>query len=169
MSEDKIKINIKQTNTNQQYELEILKSNTILELKLACQEKSSLPPENQNLVYKGRILSDEKLVSDYNMGEGHTVILVKKMTQEEKEKAKSSTPQTNTTNMFGGQGDTQTNLNSNNPFGRLTGFGGLTGPGNLGGLGGFGNLQNMDMNQMNQALNLMSDPNYQQMMNQVIF
>lgn len=167
MSNENIKINIKQTNTNQQFELEISKSTSILELKQACQEKCSLPPENQNLVYKGKILSDEKLVSDYNMGDGHTVILVKKMTQSEKDQAKNSLPNTNTTNMFGGQGNIQTNLNSNNPFGRLTGFGGLTGPGNLGGLAGFGNPQNMDINQMNQALNLMSDPNYQQMMNQV--
>jgi hypothetical protein len=169
MSEEHITLSIKQTNTNNSFDVIILKSNTIKELKLACQEKTNLLPENQNLVYKGRILSDEKLLSDYNIGNGHTIILVKKMSSEEKEKAKTSTSSstTTTTNMYGGQGNIQTNLNTNNPFGRLTGFGGLTGSGNLGGLGGMGNLQNLDTNQMNQALNMMSDPAYQQMMNSV--
>ena len=168
MSDDQINISIKQTNNNQVFDVKILKSNTVLELKSACQEKSDLPPVNQNLVYKGRILSDEKLVSDYNIAEGHTLILVKKLSQEEKEQAKkTSSESSTTTNMYGTQGTTQTNLNANNPFGRLTGFGGLTGTGNLGGLGGMSSLGNMDMNQMNQAMNLMSDPAYQQMMNNV--
>jgi hypothetical protein len=167
MSEEQITLSIKQTNTNSSFEVIVLKSNTIKELKLACLEKTSLPPENQNLVYKGRILSDEKLLSDYNVGNGHTIILVKKISSEEKEKAKTSNPTVSTPNMYGGQGNVQTNLNNNNPFGRLTGFGGLTGSGNLGGLGGMGNLQNLDMNQINQAMNMMSDPAYQQMMNSV--
>jgi hypothetical protein len=60
------------------YNLKILKSDTIQAVKEKCEKETKIPPESQNLVYKGRILSNEKLVSDYKIDNDHTIILVKK-------------------------------------------------------------------------------------------
>jgi uncharacterized ubiquitin-like protein YukD len=163
MSEDSININIKQTNNNQTFDVSIQKFNTILELKKACAEKSGLSENQQNLVYKGRILSDEKLVSDYSIGEGHTIILVKKVSQEDKDKAKTSTGQTsNTGNPIGGTSTTSTGTNL---FGQQGGFSNPLGM-PMTGLGrGINMPNNMDLNT---ALSMMNNPMYQQMMNTVI-
>ena len=153
MSEDSINIKIKQTNNNQTFDVSIQKFNTILELKIACAEKCGLSENQQNLVYKGRILCDEKLVSDYSIGDGHTVILVKKVSQEDKEKAK-----TPTSNLSGGPqgllGQQTTQAGFSNPFGMpMTGLGrGINMPNNI---------------DLNTALSMMNNPMYQQMMNTV--
>ena len=85
MSEElEINIKIKLTNNNLNFDVKLLPSQTVLDLKKACSEKSGLSEKEQNLVYKGRILSDEKLVKDYNVQNDHTVILVKKMSNNEK-------------------------------------------------------------------------------------
>ena len=79
MSEEAINIKIKLTNNNINFDVKILPSQTILELKGICEKDSNLGPTEQNLVYKGRILVDDKLVKDYNIQNDHTIILVKKM------------------------------------------------------------------------------------------
>ena len=84
MSDDTINIKIKVTNNNQNFDLKISTSQTELDLKKACSEQSKLNEKEQNLVYKGRILVDDKLISDYNIQNDHTIILVKKMSQEKK-------------------------------------------------------------------------------------
>ncbi len=86
MSEDTITLKIKMSTNNTQFEVSISKSSTVKELKNACSDadKSNITPLEQNLVYKGRILADEKLLSDYNIGNDHTIILVKKYTTEAK-------------------------------------------------------------------------------------
>ena len=153
MADDQINIKIKQTNNNQTFDVSIFKENTVLELKKACADKSGLSESQQNLVYKGRILSDEKLVGDYNIAEGHTIIMVKKVSQDEKDKSKTTEP-TTTTNTLPGTGS----VNPNPMFGQ----GGL---GDFGGMGlGGGNMGGMDLNS---ALNMMNNPMYMQMMNSV--
>ncbi len=152
MSDDQITVKVKQTNNNKTFDISILKSQTILELKKACSEPSGLEEGQQNLVYKGRILADEKLVSDYNIQETHTIILVKKISQQEKE-AKTEQPQTTTTNQT--QPTTSTQPNMNDMFSQM---------GGMGGLGGMGNMGGMDMNS---AMGMMNNPQYQQMMQSV--
>lgn len=44
MSDDIVKIKIKQTSNNNTYDIEILKSATVMELKAACLEKSGVEP-----------------------------------------------------------------------------------------------------------------------------
>jgi ubiquilin len=165
MSDDQISIKIKQTNNNQSFDITILKSNTVLDLKSAIKEQSGLENNQQNLVYKGRILADEKLVSDYNIQEGHTIILVKKVSQDEKDKIKKeeTTNTTTTTNT-----NTNNNQNNfNNMFGNIGGMGGMgLGSGLGSGLSGMEGLGgNMDMNT---AMNMLNNPQMQQMMNQVL-
>ena len=81
MSEDLITLKIKMTMNNILFDVPISKSSTVLELKTKSEEQSKIKPEEQNLVYKGRILADEKLLSDYNIQNDHTIILVKKYTE----------------------------------------------------------------------------------------
>lgn len=80
MSDDTITLKIKMSMNNTLFDINISKSATVKELKEACSaaEKSNIAPPEQNLVYKGRILADEKLLSDYNIANDHTIILVKK-------------------------------------------------------------------------------------------
>jgi len=83
MSDDTITLKIKMSMNNSLFEVSISKSATVKELKTACSDadKSNISPTEQNLVYKGRILADEKLLSDYNIGNEHTIILVKKYSE----------------------------------------------------------------------------------------
>ena len=81
MSEENITIKIKMSMNNTTFEVTIAKSATINELKESCKTSSGINPPEQNLVYRGRILVDEKLISDYNIANEHTIILVKKHTE----------------------------------------------------------------------------------------
>ena len=58
--------------------LSIRKSDTILKLKEYCQIISKIPPDQQNLLYKGKILVNENLISDYNIENNHEILLLKK-------------------------------------------------------------------------------------------
>lgn len=81
MSDDQINLKIKMSMNNTLFEVKISKSSTVKELKASCEPSSNIKPEEQNLVYKGRILADEKLLSDYNIANDHTIILVKKYSE----------------------------------------------------------------------------------------
>jgi uncharacterized ubiquitin-like protein YukD len=80
MSDDLITLKIKMSSNNTLFEISISKSATVKELKNICGEadKSNISPQEQNLVYKGRILADEKFLNDYKIDNNHTIILVKK-------------------------------------------------------------------------------------------
>lgn len=190
-----IKINIKSTSGGQNTEIEINQGETVLKLKEQISTKLNIPSDEQNLVYKGRILSNEKAIKDYGMEEGHTVILVKKAkivnkppetkTEPEK-KTEENAPKTDNNS------NPNNNNNANNPFGGMNfpGLGGLDmnqlmqQAFNSGANGGFGgmnmgmgglnpNLTNQMMGQllnnpemMNMVTNMMSNPaTLQQMIN----
>ncbi len=163
-----ILIKIKQTSSNTTNEIKISKEATVAELKTKIEELTSIKPELQNLVYKGRILANEKILNDYGLDNDHVIILVKKYVEEKKEDKSSDKKETtntsntsNTNNTTLPNNQTQNNLNQD-PFSMYgnMGFGGMGGMGGMGGLGG-----NMDMNQLNE---LMSNPMYQQAMDQVL-
>lgn len=78
---EEIQVKIKMTSNAQVYNVKITKSDTILKLKEEVEKQTQIPPLSQNLVYKGRILVNEKLVSDYNIENDHTIILVKNILQ----------------------------------------------------------------------------------------
>ena len=75
---EEIEVNIKLAANNQIYNLAIRKSDTILKLKEYCQIISNIPPAQQALFYKGKILSNEKLINEYDIETNHNIILVKK-------------------------------------------------------------------------------------------
>ena len=75
---DQIEVNIKLEPNNKIYNLLIRKSDTVLKLKEYCKIISNIPEDQQNLLYKGKILLDEKLINYYNIENDHNIILVKK-------------------------------------------------------------------------------------------
>ena len=117
MEEEEIQVKIKMTSNAKVYIVKVLKSDTIQTLKEKCQKETEVPPESQNLVYKGRILSNEKLVSDYKIENDHTIILVKKHTPSQtttENKPTSTNTTANTTSNTNNANNTTNNSNSNN-------------------------------------------------------
>ncbi len=115
--EEEIQVKIKMTSNAQVYTVKVLKSDTILTLKEKCQKETEVPPESQNLVYKGRILANEKLVSDYKIENDHTIILVKKHSPSQpstESKPTSSNTTANTSNTNANANNTNNNANNNN-------------------------------------------------------
>jgi ubiquilin len=166
---DEILVKVKQTSANKTDEIKIEKNASILEFKAKIEELTQMKPEHQNLVYKGRILANDKTLADYGVQNEHCIILVKKYVEEKKEETvKTSDNNTGTNNTGSNLNTGNNNLNNNlnqDPFsmfgqgGLDSGFGGLGG--NLGGgLGG-----NVDMSQISQ---LMGNPMYQQAMDQML-
>jgi len=41
-------------------------------------KKSDIPPDKQILIYKGKILSNNQLISDYNIDDGDNITLKKR-------------------------------------------------------------------------------------------
>lgn len=162
MSDDQLNVKVKMTSNNQTFDISVSKSGLVLDLKKACVEKTGLKESEQNLVYKGRILADDKNIADYNIGNDHTLILVKKYSQESKTEQKTENITTNT-NTIGTNSNTDTTSNqnlNNNPF---LGLGGdnFSGLGGLPGMGGMG----ADPSQLSAMLN---NPMYMSMMNQML-
>ena len=75
---EQIEVNIKLVSNNLTYNIPIRKEDTILRLKEYCHIISNVPQDQQNLIYKGKILSNEKLIKDYDIENNHNIILVKK-------------------------------------------------------------------------------------------
>jgi len=51
---------------------------TILKLKEYCHILSNIPQDQQNLLYNGKILLNEKLINDYNIENNNNITLEKK-------------------------------------------------------------------------------------------
>uniref|UniRef100_UPI0039E1FEA1 ubiquitin variant R10 n=1 Tax=synthetic construct TaxID=32630 RepID=UPI0039E1FEA1 len=60
-------------------ELEVEPSDTILEVKEKIYEKTGIPPEDQILIYKGKVLEDSKTLADYNIQENDVLYLVRRL------------------------------------------------------------------------------------------
>ena len=188
-----IKIKVKLTSNAKVYDISIQKSDTIQKLKEECEKETTIPVSQQNLVFKGRILTNDKLVSDYGIDNDHTIILVKKHSpaepkkEEKTEEKKETTNTTNTTNTSNtnttNTNTTNTNANANNPFNMfaggqmpdLTGMLGNIDPNELNnmmqgmGLGGIGSgLGGMNPGMMGQISQILNNPMYMQMMNNML-
>ena len=148
------------TSNAQVYTVKVLKSDTIQTLKEKCQKVTEVPPESQNLVYKGRILSNEKLVSDYKIENDHTIILVKKHSPSQTSTETKPTS-SNTTNTSANTSNTNTNNNANNNNASNNNnsnwnnnpFMGMGGGGQMPDLSQLGDLMgNIDPNELNNTM-----------------
>nr|8J0A_A Chain A, Ubiquitin variant R4 [synthetic construct]8J0A_B Chain B, Ubiquitin variant R4 [synthetic construct] len=64
--------------------LEVNDDDTILNVKKKIEEKTGIPPEDQILIYKGKVLEDDKTLADYNIKENDTLYLVKRLKSPER-------------------------------------------------------------------------------------
>ena len=66
-------------------ELTLLTDMTIEELRLIIEEEFKIPSYKQNLIYRGKMLQNEKKLEDYNISNNDIILLIEKI-GEEKEK-----------------------------------------------------------------------------------
>ena len=75
-------------------ELTILSDMKIEELRVIIEEEFKIPTFKQNLIFKGRMLKNEKKIEDYNITNNDIILLVEKLGEEkEKEGLKNVTGQ----------------------------------------------------------------------------
>ena len=84
MTEIKIKIKFNKGEEKIK-ELDILSDMKIEELRLIIEEEFKIPSYKQNLIFKGKMLQNEKKIEDYNISNDDTILLFEKY-GEEKEK-----------------------------------------------------------------------------------
>ena len=67
MGSNEISITIKTSNADKNV-VSIDKTATVAQLKNAINEKMNVLPENQRLIYKGRVLKDDLTLENYGIG-----------------------------------------------------------------------------------------------------
>ena len=65
-------------------ELNILSDMKIEDLRVVIEEEFKIPPHKQNLIFKGRMLQNEKKLEDYNISNDDIILLFEKIGEEEK-------------------------------------------------------------------------------------
>ncbi|KAJ2921852.1 hypothetical protein H1R20_g15249, partial [Candolleomyces eurysporus] len=118
-----IQINVKGP-SELKLQINIATDKTVSELKQAIASKSDVPADRQRLIYSGRVLKDEDLLSVYKIQSGHTIHMVKGAARSgaaggPSTSSTSSTTQQLPTNIQAGQNihDPLTLLNSSQAFG----------------------------------------------------
>ena len=83
MTEIKIKIKYNKVEPPLK-ELNLLSDMKIEDLRLIIEEEFKIPPFKQNLIFKGKMLQNEKKLEDYNISNDDIILLFEKIGEEEK-------------------------------------------------------------------------------------
>ncbi|KAJ7127036.1 hypothetical protein C8R44DRAFT_667949 [Mycena epipterygia] len=118
-----IQINVKGP-SELKLQITITTDKTVLELKQAIAEKSDVEAERQRLIYSGRVLKDEDLLSVYKIQSSHTIHMVKGAVRSSAPSTSSQPAPQQLPTMQTGQNphDPLTLLNTPAGFGALAGF-----------------------------------------------
>ena len=81
MTEIKIKIKYNKGNVPVK-ELSLLSDMKIEDLRIIIEEEFKIPPQKQNLIFKGKMLQNEKKLEDYNISNGDIILLFQKFEEE---------------------------------------------------------------------------------------
>ena len=71
-----MQLNIKATN-DKKYTVDVAADATIAQLKEAIAQVADVAPDQQRLIYAGRVLKDVNSLETYELGEGHTIHMVR--------------------------------------------------------------------------------------------
>ena len=162
-----LQLNIRQSN-GEQFEVTVAATATVLQLKQAAEAGSKLPPDQQRLIFKGRILKDEQTLESYKIENGSQVHLVKAKaagtsgpaTDADSTAAATTDSANAQPNPFAGMGG-MPGMGGMGGFPGMGGMGGFPGMGGMGGMGGMPNLSpEMIQGMMNNPMvqQMMSDP-----------
>ncbi|KAG1742677.1 uncharacterized protein EDB91DRAFT_1127442 [Suillus paluster] len=119
-----IQINVKGP-SELKLQITINNDKTVLELKRAIAEKSNVEADRQRLIYSGRVLKDDDVLSTYKIQTSHTIHMVKGVARSNVSASQSSSvPVSALPTMQAGQNphDPLTQLNSHLGYGALAGF-----------------------------------------------
>ncbi|KAJ7650331.1 hypothetical protein FB45DRAFT_779359 [Roridomyces roridus] len=118
-----IQINVKGP-SELKLQITISTDKTVLELKQAIAEKSDVEADRQRLIYSGRVLKDEDLLSVYKIQSSHTIHMVKGAVRSGAASTSQSAPPQQLPTMQAGQNphDPLTLLNSHQGFGAMAGL-----------------------------------------------
>jgi len=184
-----MKIKVKAARGGDKYEFKVDKSQQVDELKKQITGASKIPPEEQRLIYKGRVLKDDQTMEDLKIKENDTILLVRgRKKAPNVQAAPTPTPATNTTSTPAsgpsaapngtagatagatpngtastGTGAGTTPPPMQNPFAAMGGMGA-----GMGGMGGMPNMQAMQQQMMQNPemmQQMMNSPFVQSIMN----
>ncbi|KIK78908.1 hypothetical protein PAXRUDRAFT_771440 [Paxillus rubicundulus Ve08.2h10] len=157
MSDSQIQINVKGP-SELKLQITISTDKTVLELKQAIAEKSDVEADRQRLIYSGKVLKDEDLLSVYKIQSSHTIHMVKGVSRSAASAStqQAATPQSLPT-MQAGQ----------NPHDPLTQINGHMGFGAMAGFNPFADM-GVNQNDPNMMQNLMNSPDFLQQMSSVM-
>ncbi|KAG1805577.1 uncharacterized protein BJ212DRAFT_1486341 [Suillus subaureus] len=119
-----IQINVKGP-SELKLQITISTDKTVLDLKRAIAEKSDVEADRQRLIYSGRVLKDDDVLSTYKIQTSHTIHMVKGVARSNVSGSQaSSVPVPPLPTMQAGQNphDPLTQLNSHLGYGALAGF-----------------------------------------------
>ncbi|KAF8835157.1 hypothetical protein BDN67DRAFT_484027 [Paxillus ammoniavirescens] len=157
MSDSEIQINVKGP-SELKLQITISTDKTVLELKQAIAEKSDVEADRQRLIYSGKVLKDEDLLSVYKIQSSHTIHMVKGVSRST---ASASTQQAAPTQSL------PTMQAGQNPHDPLTQVNGHMGFGALAGFNPFADM-GVNQNDPNMMQNLMNSPEFLQQMSSVM-
>jgi len=159
-----ININIK-SSSDKKFVIAIEPSKKVLDLKEAIAAQTDVPADRQRLIFSGRVLKDDDLLSDYKVADGNTIHMVKgaapnqakatsanSSTPAASTVASTTTPTTNTITAPTSTSPAPASAEVPNPFAALGGGAGMNPWGGMGGFGGGGAAAAPDQTMMNQML-----------------
>ncbi|PPQ81614.1 hypothetical protein CVT25_013589 [Psilocybe cyanescens] len=153
-----IQINVKGP-SELKLQISITTDKTVLELKQAIAAKSDVEADRQRLIYSGRVLKDDDLLSVYKIQSSHTIHMVKGVSRSGGTSSSSSSgpaPQQLPT--------MQTGQNVHDPLTQLNGHMGF---GAMAGLNPFGEM-GLNQNDPNMMQSMLNSPQFLQQMSSML-
>lgn len=153
------------------YEVSVDTSITVADLKKEIAAQALVPAESQRLIYSGKVLKDADTVASYKIQSGHTVHMVKGATAKPPQAAAQTPtePQNTATGSSGVPSNIAAGQGAFNPLADLTGarYAGYTQLPSASMFGPDGGM-NSAMPDPDQLSDMMSNPQFQQSMQQML-
>ncbi|KAH6911697.1 hypothetical protein BKA70DRAFT_1146120 [Coprinopsis sp. MPI-PUGE-AT-0042] len=166
-SSSEIQVNVKGP-SELKLQINISTDQTVLELKQAIAGKSDVPADRQRLIYSGKVLKDEDVISVYKIQSSHTIHMVKGAAKPSSSSTSSASPSTTLGSTTGGAAQAlprmQTGQNVHDPLTQLNSHMGF---GAMAGLNPFAEM-GLNPNDPNMLQTMMNSPEFLQQMSSML-